>query len=84
MNHNLLTSLNNINLELKIRIGSKKISIKNLSKIKEGDVIILEKDEDDLVDILIGDEMVARGKIIEKDNEFFIEIRELKNSQEEY
>jgi len=77
MNSKKNLSMNGLKVELKIRIGSKEISIKSLSEIEEGDEIELTQDSNDPLDILIGEKVIAKGKIIEKKDEFFIEITEL-------
>jgi len=69
--------MSNLKVELKIRIGSKRISIKSLSQIEEGDEIEFPQNSNDPLDILIGEKVIAKGKIIEKKDEFFIEITEL-------
>ena len=78
MNSHSLTHIDNLKVPIKIRVGSRKITLKELVKLKEGSVVELNKNESDLVDILVGDEVIAKGEIIESGSEFSIKIKEIK------
>ena len=78
MNNRTLTSINSVKVPIKIRIGNRKITLKELITLKEGSIIELNKNESDLVDILVGNEVIAKGEIIENSGEYSIEIKEIK------
>jgi len=78
MKTNSLTSLNSVKVALKIRVGSKKITLEELMNLKEGSVVELNREESDLVDVLMGEEVIARGEIVESGGEFSIKIKEIK------
>ncbi len=73
--------INSIKIPIKVRIGEKRIKLKELLELKEGSILELNRNENDLIDLMVGEEIIAKGLIIEKEGKFAIQIKEIKENE---
>ena len=59
----------NIPVEISIRIGRRRMTVAELSALKENDVLPLDQGIDDGVEICVGDHVIARGELIADDDD---------------
>ncbi len=58
-----LISTDLIQVEITIRLGSVKMSVADISRLKPDDVITLDHDMTDGLEICVGDKVIARGEL---------------------
>ncbi len=74
-----------IELEATLRFGSREMTIGEVLDLGPGDVIELDRQADDVVDLLIGDKIIARGIAVLCNGRYGLrvtEVAELKMSLE--
>ena len=54
----------NIPVEISVRIGRRRMTIAELSGLKENDVMPLDQGVDDTVEICVGDHVIAYGELV--------------------
>ena len=54
----------NIPVEISVRIGRRRMTIAELSDLKENDVMPLDQGVDDTVEICVGDHVIAYGELV--------------------
>lgn len=87
LNH-LMSDLKNINLimdvdlPIRVRIGSKKMLLKDVLTMDIGSVIELDQLANDPLEILIGDKKIAYGEVVIVDGNFGIQITEIGSKKE--
>jgi flagellar motor switch protein FliN/FliY len=77
--------LMDIELEATLRFGSREMTIGEVLDLGPGDVIELDRQADDVVDLLIGDKIIARGIAVLCNGRYGLrvtEVAELKMSLE--
>ncbi len=62
LNPTVLTD--NIPVEISVRIGRRRLTVAELSGLKENDVLPLDQAVDDMVDICVGDHVIAHGELV--------------------
>lgn len=58
----------NIPVEITIRIGRCRLTVAELSRLKEDDILPLDQSIDDGVEICAGDHIIAYGELVEGDS----------------
>lgn len=58
-----------IQVEISVKIGDKKISISELSNLRNGDILTLDQNMSDGVELCVGEKVVARGELISTEDE---------------
>lgn len=58
-----LISTDQIQVEVTIRLGSTRLSIAELSRLRPDDILTLDQQMSDGVDICVGDKVIARGEL---------------------
>ncbi|MBW2412816.1 MAG: flagellar motor switch protein FliN, partial [Deltaproteobacteria bacterium] len=66
-----------IPIELTVEIGRTKIPIQELLKLKPGSAVSLSKLENEPVDILANDTLIARGQVVVQDEKYGIRVTEI-------
>ncbi len=74
--------LSELPLQLSVEVGRAKISIKDLRNIDIGSIIEFKKKAGDAMNILVNDKLVAKGKIIVRDQRFALRITEILDPEE--
>ena len=71
-----------VRLSVRVRIGSKKMLLRDITGMDIGSVIELEQLANDPLDILVGDKKVAVGEVVIVDGNFGIQITEIGSKKE--
>ncbi|WBU63951.1 FliM/FliN family flagellar motor switch protein [Paracoccus aerodenitrificans] len=67
MNINPAIPTDSIPVEISVRIGMLRMTVAELSALKEGDVLPLDQAVEDGVEICVGDHVLAKGELITDD-----------------
>lgn len=75
--------LMDVNLPVTVEIGRTSMLVKDILNLGEGSVIETEKPTSDLVDVIVGGKLFARGEVVVLNGRFGVRITELASSVEE-
>lgn len=67
MDLNTAVLTDNIPVEITVRIGRRRMTVAELSELKENDILPLDQAVDDTVEICVGDHVIAHGELIADD-----------------
>ena len=67
----------NVPVNVSLRVGSTEISIRDLVKLVEGSVIVLDQDADEAMDILVNGTLIAHGEIVVADEKFGVRLTDV-------
>jgi flagellar motor switch protein FliN/FliY len=93
LNHSALSSLSDeemkniklimdVGLPVRVRIGYKKMLLKDILSMDIGSVIELNQLANDPLDILVGDKVIAQGEVVIVDGNFGVQITEIGSKRE--
>lgn len=71
-----LTTLGNIDLEVRIELGRTSMLLQDVTRLSRGSVVVLDRHVDEPVQVLINGKVVARGKLIVVDGKFSVQLVE--------
>ncbi|KTC68313.1 flagellar motor switch protein FliN [Legionella birminghamensis] len=77
MQTDYLSLLANITVECQVRIGSLKLTIAELKQLTKGKVLNLIQKTDEPVELLLNNEVFARGELMSCDDYFAVQIIEV-------
>lgn len=77
INKNYLGLVDNIEVQCTIRIGTLKLTIGELRKLKSGQVLQLDQTSNEPVDLVLNDRVIARGELMSYEDKFAIQITEV-------
>ena len=60
----LLARLGSVNLPVQIRVGRTELTLSELLALEPGDIVTLAADSEQPVEILAGDQLLARGELV--------------------
>lgn len=69
--------LGDVEIALEARLGEATLTISDLTALKSGSVVILDRSLADHADIYLNGKMIARGEIVAVDKSFGIRITEI-------
>ncbi len=69
--------LMDVPLKVRIELGRRKLSVKDILALGEGSVVELDKLAGEPVDILVNDRIVARGELLVMDDNFCVRVTEI-------
>lgn len=80
-NGNLLSGrldlIRDVNVTLDARVGGCELSVAELSRLKNGDVLTLDRAPDEPIDILLNGTVIARGRLVVAGEYFGIRVEEI-------
>ena len=71
-----------VQLPVRVRIGSKKMLLKDVLSMDIGSVIELNQLANDPLEILVGDKVIAMGEVVIVDGNFGVQITEIGTKRE--
>ena len=74
--------IKDVKLPMRVRIGSKRMLLKDVLSMDIGSVIELDQLANDPLDILVGDKVVAQGEVVIIDGNFGVQITEIGTKRE--
>ena len=69
--------LNDVELNVKIELGRTELTVEEVLHLSEGSVVELEKLAGDPVDVLVNEQLVARGEILVVNDKFCVRLNEI-------
>ncbi|MBN2374913.1 MAG: flagellar motor switch protein FliN [Sedimentisphaerales bacterium] len=69
--------LNDVELDVKVELGRSELSVEEILKLSEGSVVELDKLAGDPVDILVNEQLIARGEVLVVNDNFCVRINEI-------
>ncbi len=69
--------LADINVRLSVEVGSISMTIADVMDLREGSVVELDRQVDQLIDIKVNGTLVARGEVVPVKNKFGVRIAEV-------
>ncbi|MBO6853111.1 MAG: FliM/FliN family flagellar motor switch protein [Marivivens sp.] len=67
--------LRDLQIDLTICVGHARPRLKDVIGLKDGDILTLDKQTTDLVEVFVGDKLIARGELIETGEEGELGVR---------
>jgi len=74
--------IKDVKLPIRVRIGSKKMLLKDVLSMDIGSVIELDQLANDPLEILVGDKIIAQGEVVIIDGNFGVQISEIGSRRE--
>jgi len=74
--------IKDVKLPIRVRIGSKKMLLKDVLSMDIGSVIELDQLANDSLEILVGDKVIAQGEVVIIDGNFGVQISEIGTKRE--
>ena len=71
-----------VKMQIKVRIGQKKMLLKDVIAMDIGSVIELNQLANDPLEILVGDKVIAKGEVVIIDGNFGVQITEIGTKKE--
>ena len=69
--------LNDVELDVKVELGRTEMEVEQVLKLTAGSVVELNKLAGDPVDILVNDQLVARGEVLVINDNFCVRVNEI-------
>lgn len=69
--------LNDVDLDVKIELGRTCLTVEQILKLGEGAVVELDKLAGDPVDVLVNEQLIARGEVLVVNDNFCVRINEI-------
>lgn len=79
-----INMLLDIPLTIAVQLGQTQMSVRDLLKLKHGEIVQLKRHSGDFVDVFINQKMLAKGEITVKQNKISVRITSLYGAQERY
>jgi len=72
-----LAALRQLCLQVEVRLGSADLTIGELLELRSGDALSLGRRVDDPVELIVGDQVIARGELVAVDEQLGVRITEI-------
>ncbi|MCP4709399.1 MAG: flagellar motor switch protein FliN [Planctomycetes bacterium] len=69
--------LNDVELDVKIELGRAELTVEDVLQLSEGSVVELNKLAGDPVDVLVNEQLIARGEILVVNDNFCVRLNEI-------
>ncbi len=77
MNDKNETNINNVSVELSVRVGKVKLKVGDIRNLKEHSVLSLDTQNEEGFELMAGDQVLALGEVTEVDGKLTYTITEL-------
>jgi len=74
---NSIDMLNDVELNVKIELGRAEMTVDDILKLTSGSVVELDKLAGDPVDILVNEQLIARGEVLVVNDNFCVRVNEI-------
>jgi flagellar motor switch protein FliN/FliY len=81
---NTINMLLDVNVPISVQLGQTRMSVRELLKMKKGQVVKLNSMAGEPVDVLISKKMLAKGEITVVDDKMSVRISQLYNARERF
>ncbi len=72
-----LDLLNDVELNVRIELGRAEMTVENILRLTNGSVVELDKLAGDPVDVLVNEQLIARGEVLVVNDNFCVRINEI-------
>ncbi|MBN1846411.1 MAG: flagellar motor switch protein FliN [Sedimentisphaerales bacterium] len=69
--------LNDVDLDVKVELGRTQLTVEHILRLTNGSVVELDKLAGDPVDILVNEQLIARGEVLVVNDNFCVRINEI-------
>ena len=69
--------LANVSLEVCVRFGTNELTLRDILELKPGTIVSFVEPVDELVELLVGDKVIARGTLLTIDGSYGFEVSEV-------
>lgn len=76
-NPNGIELLKDVSLTVQAELGRTRRQVKDILRLQVGTVLQLDKEAGDPVDVLVNEKAIARGKVVEIDGQYGVQITEI-------
>jgi flagellar motor switch protein FliN len=73
--------LSNIPVRLSVEVGSTSMRLSEIMDLAEGSVVELDRQADDLLDIMVNGALIARGEVVTVNGRYGIRVVEVANAE---
>ncbi|KTC87761.1 MULTISPECIES: FliM/FliN family flagellar motor switch protein [Legionella] len=77
INENYLALVGSVEVECQVRLGNISLTIAELRQLKEGQLLSLDQKTHEPIDILLNNQVIARGELMSVDDCFALHITEV-------
>lgn len=77
INSNYLGLVGNIQVQCNVRVGTLTLTIAELRQLKAGQVLHLTEKTNDPIEIILNDQVIAKGELMSYDDQFAIQITQV-------
>ena len=81
---NTINMLLDVNIPIAVQLGQTKMSVRDLLKMKKGQVVKLNRMAGEPVDVFISKKMLAKGEITVIDDKLSVRIAQLYSAKEKF
>ena len=78
-----ISKVANVEVKLTAELGRTKLNLRDVIEYDSGSIVMLDKSENDPVDIYVNEIMIARGKIVAIEDSYGIQIVEILDNKKE-
>ena len=78
---NNIELVKNVKVQLTVKLGNSELTVDELFNLKSGSIVKLDKETNTPIDIELEGKLVARGVIVAVDDNFGVQITEVKQTQ---
>ncbi len=72
-----LAALRALTVHVEVRLGSTGINIGELLALQSGSVLTMDRDVDEPVELLVGEQVIARGELVSVEGEMGVRVTEI-------
>ena len=69
-----LTALSEVPLQVTVRLGSARLTLRELLELEQGSVLLLDRQVGDPAEIMVGDRVVALGELVRVDSDLGVRL----------
>jgi len=81
---NTINMLLDVNVPISVQLGQTRMSVRELLKMKKGQVVKLNSMAGEAVDVFVSKKMLAKGEITVVDDKMSVRISQLYNAREKF
>jgi len=69
--------IDHVEIELEVLLGDARLTVSQLSKLKPGDVVAIDRKLSEAAQIRVNGRVIARGEIVSVDDKFAVRVTEI-------
>lgn len=81
---NSINMILDVTMKMSVQLGSTKMSVRQLLRLKKGKLVLLDRLSGEAVDVFIGGKLMAKGEITVENEKIAVRISSLYGAKERY